>query len=284
MVGFNTTSYTDRKYTRLRQTVNLASNPTGQSKITVQWQAYANKLTTYAHLFMTFFTGFDGTGDIVVLTDAGDSHSKVGDNAAMWDWADNTSSSWGVQHGTTTIPDNAKSVQLSFETVEGNILYLANPMLAFGDSISTYTSGPYYPKDDIQTLKDHAIRDTGNQTIAGNKTFSGNTTIGGTLMTDSGWKNMSLASGVKATVARYRLLNGVVYIQVLDVTADVGKVFATLPAGYRPPHWIWESWFSANKSGNFLIGDNGEVSRASSTTSGTDTGTKASFEVSYPID
>ena len=128
------------------------------------------------------------------------------------------------------------------------------------------------------------VHNTGNETVAGNKTFSGNTTIGGTLMTDSGWKNMSLASGVKATVARYRLLNGVVYIQVLDVTADVGKVFATLPAGYRPPHWIWESWFSANKSGNFLIGDNGEVSRASSTTSGTDSGTKASFEVSYPID
>ena len=103
-------------------------------------------------------------------------------------------------------------------------------------------------------------------------------------MTDSGWKNMSLASGVTASIARYRLLNGIVYIQVLDITADVGKVFATLPAGYRPPHWIWESYFSGNKSGNFLIGDNGEVSRASSTTSGTDSGTKASFEVSYPID
>lgn len=140
------------------------------------------------------------------------------------------------------------------------------------------------PTSTLLAQDSQVVHNTGNETVAGNKTFSGNTTIGGTLMTDSGWKNMSLASGVKATVARYRLLNGVVYIQVLDVTADVGKVFATLPAGYRPPHWIWESWFSANKSGNFLIGDNGEVSRASSTTSGTDSGTKASFEVSYPID
>ncbi|MCM6766440.1 hypothetical protein NE315_09740, partial [Weissella paramesenteroides] len=128
------------------------------------------------------------------------------------------------------------------------------------------------------------VHKSNNETIAGNKTFSGNTTIGGTLMTDSGWKNMSLASGVTASIARYRLLNGIVYIQVLDVTADVGKVFATLPAGYRPPHWIWESWFSANKSGNFLITDKGDVSRSSSTASGTDSGTKASFEVSYPID
>ena len=140
------------------------------------------------------------------------------------------------------------------------------------------------PTSTLLAQDSQVVHNTGNETVAGNKTFSGNTTIGGTLMTDSGWKNMSLASGVKATVARYRLLNGVVYIQVLDVTADVGKVFATLPAGYRPPHWIWESWFSANKSGNFLITDKGDVSRASSTASGADSGTKASFEVSYPID
>ena len=177
LVGFHTTDYTDRKYTRLRQTVNLANNPTGSSKITLQWQSYANKITTYAHLFMRFFTGFDGKGNIVSLVDAGDSRSKVGDTSAMWDWADKTVGALAVRHGTVQIPDNAKSVQLSFETVEGNILYLANPMLAFGDSISTYTSGPYYPKDDIQALKDHAIRDTGNETVAGNKTLTGLTTM-----------------------------------------------------------------------------------------------------------
>ena len=140
------------------------------------------------------------------------------------------------------------------------------------------------PTSTLLAQDSQVVHKSNNETIAGNKTFSGNTTIGGTLMTDSGWKNMSLASGVTASIARYRLLNGIVYIQVLDVTADVGKVFATLPAGYKPSHWIWESWFSANKSGNFLITDKGDVSRASSTASGTDSGTKASFEVSYPID
>lgn len=160
--------------------------------------------------------------------------------------------------------------------------------LSGGGYLDKYTGSGWTPlitpTSTLLAQDSQVVHNTGNETVAGNKTFSGNTTIGGTLMTDSGWKNMSLASGVKASVARYRLLNGVVYIQVLDITADVGKVFATLPAGYRPPHWIWESYFSANKSGNFLIGDNGEVSRASSTTSGTDSGTKASFEVSYPID
>src|SRR5699024_7915187 len=105
------------------------------------------------------------------------------------------------------------------------------------------------PTSTLLAQDSQVVHNTGNETIAGNKTFSGNTTMGGTLMTDSGWKNMSLTSGVKATVARYRLLNGVVYIQVLDITTNVGKIFATLPAGYRPPHQIWESWFSANKSG-----------------------------------
>ena len=190
VVGFNTTSYTDRKYSRLRQTVNLANNPTGQSKITVQWQAYANNLTTYAHLFMSFFTGFDGTGDIVVLTDTGDSQSKVGDNAAMWDWADKTSPVWSVKHGTVQIPDNAKSVQLSFETVEGNVLYLANPMLAFGDSISTYTSGPYYPKDDIQALKDHAIRNN----VSG-QSIQGDLTVGHIMEADWLYKHVPSSGG-----------------------------------------------------------------------------------------
>lgn len=183
-----------------------------------------------------------------------------------------------------TIPSDTVELYFSFWGQSAGTVVIYQPMLAFSNSIGTYTRGPYSPKNDIQNLNDHAVMDTGNQIIAGNKTFSGNTTLGSTLMTDSGWKNMSLVSDVTATVARYRLLNGVVYIQVLDITADVGKVFATLPAGYRPPHPIWESYFSANKSGNFLIGDNGEVSRASSTTSGTDSGTKASFEVSYPID
>lgn len=140
------------------------------------------------------------------------------------------------------------------------------------------------PKSTLLAQDSQVVHNTGNETVAGNKTFSGNTTIGGTLMTDSGWQNMSLVSGVTATVARYRLLNGIVYIQVLNAVADVGKVFFTLPTGYIPTHQIWESYFSANKSGNFLIDDNGEVSRASSTTSGTDSGTRASFEVSYPID
>ncbi|MFL2020434.1 collagen-like domain-containing protein [Weissella hellenica] len=160
--------------------------------------------------------------------------------------------------------------------------------LSSGGCLDKYTGSGWTPlitpTSTLLAQDSQVVHNTGNETVAGNKTFSGNTTIGGTLMTDSGWKNMSLASGVKASVARYRLLNGVVYIQVLDITADVGKVFATLPAGYRPPHWIWEPYFSGNKSGNFVIGSgDGGVSRASSTTSGTDSGTKASFEASYPI-
>ena len=282
LVGFNTTGYTDRKYSRLRQTVNLANNPTGSSKITLQWQSYANTFATYAHLFMTFFTGFDGTGDKVAITDAGNSKSSAGDNSAMWDWADKTVGAWDVRHGTVQIPDNAKSVQLSFETVEGNVLYLANPMLAFGDSISTYTSGPYYPKDDIQTLKDHAIRDTGNQTIAGNKTFSGNTTIGGTLMTDSGWKTIPLLSGMSAGVHRYRILNGVVYVQVEQVKGAVdGGDMLTLPTEARPDVDLFFPWKTGDKSGNLHVwAKTGKISVASGNS--TDKTATYSMVTSYP--
>ena len=282
LVGFNTTKYTDRKYSRLRQTVNLANNPTGQSKITVQWQAKASTFATYAHLFMRFFTEFDGKGDTVAITDAGNSKSSAGDNSAMWDWVKKDTSPWSVQHGTTTIPDNAKSVQLSFETVEGNVLYLANPMLAFGDSISTYTSGPYYPKDDIQSLKDHAIRDTGNQTVAGNKTFSGNTTIGGTLMTDSGWKTIPLLSGMSAGVHRYRILNGVVYIQVGQVKGAVdGGDMLTLPTEARPDVDLFFPWKTGDKSGNLHVwAKTGKISVASGNS--TDKTVTYSMVTSYP--
>ena len=196
-------------------------------------------------------------------------------------------------HYEATVPLNTKGYATGYATdvifrqdnLQGNIT-ISNMKLESGNVATDWTPAPEDVQSDIskRAIDTSVVHNTGNETVAGNKTFSGNTTMGGTLMTDSGWKNMSLASGVTASVARYRLLNGVVYIQVLDITADVGKIFATLPADYRPPHQIWESWFSANKSGNFLIDDNGEVSRASSTTSGTDSGTKASFEVSYPID
>lgn len=128
------------------------------------------------------------------------------------------------------------------------------------------------------------IHKSGTESASGNKTFTGTVKIGGTTMTDSGWKNMALTNGAKADIARYRLLNGIVYIEVLNVVADVGSIFFTLPSAYMPSHNIWQTWFSADKFGNFLVTDKGQVSRASSTTSGKDTGTKASFEVCYPID
>ena len=245
--------------------------------------------SAYHHEISDFVTGDVVSASVYARQTAGnwmfaiDSYNSAGTRTIVKQVSVTTANAL-LKIENVTIPSDAKELYFSFWGSTAGTAVIYKPMLVFGSTVGDYVQGNYYPKDDIQALKDHAVIDTGNQIIAGNKTFSGNTTIGGTLMTDSGWKNMSLASGVKATVARYRLLNGVVYIQVLDVTADVGKVFATLPAGYRPPHWIWESWFSANKSGNFLIGGNGEVSRASSTTSGTDSGTKASFEVSYPID
>ncbi|WPQ67343.1 hypothetical protein [Weissella paramesenteroides] len=246
------------------------------------------------HSLGTYFTGkSDGSG----VTITGNGLTGIGGGESI------NNLFIAIQNGTsdsTALPFTTMNSEHLIAASDGGIYFMTNQQSGISyDNIWRLNGNGYWDRYDVSSSKwinvipntsgvlaqdSSVVHNTGNETVAGNKTFSGNTTIGGTLMTDSGWKNMSLASGVKATVARYRLLNGVVYIQVLDVIADVGKVFATLPAGYRPPHWIWESYFSANKSGNFLIGDNGEVSRASSTTPGTDSGTKSSFEVSYPID
>ena len=167
------------------------------------------------------------SGDKVAITGAGDSQSKVGDNEAMWDWADNTSSAWTVKQGTVTIPDNAKSVQLSFETVEGNILYLAKPMLAFGDSISTYTSGPYYPKDDITNLMTSSPKLNGNNMYVGDNTYMGTNTFMDGLslngknvvnnITDTDWKELSLNAGYGGSI-KYRYNMGALYLGIDDLT------------------------------------------------------------------
>lgn len=72
----------------------------------------------------------------------------------------------------------------------------------------------------------------------------------GTHVSDSGWKNLTLASGMTIAtgggVARYRKVNDTVYVQfnILGIAhagggaTAVSKTIATLPSGYRPAVWF----------------------------------------------
>ena len=126
------------------------------------------------------------------------------------------------------------------------------------------------------------VHNTGNETVAGNKTFSGNTTMGGTLMTDSGWKTIPLLSGMSAGVHRYRILNGVVYVQVEQVKGAVdGGDMLTLPTEARPDVDLFFPWKTGDKSGNLHVwAKTGKISVSSGNSS--DKTVTYSMVTSYP--
>lgn len=56
-----------------------------------------------------------------------------------------------------------------------------------------------------------------------------------TLEDDTGWQNLTLVSGVSALRARIRRKNGVVYIEIINLTGWAAQTtFTTIPEGFRP--------------------------------------------------
>lgn len=89
---------------------------------------------------------------------------------------------------------------------------------------------------------------------------------------DSGWNNLSLASGVSAHNAtnfpcRYRkIANRVIVEGCVKGFTDVEKIVATLPAGYRPAKAFYV--LTATNGGNtdtFEVRTNGEIARMATT-------------------
>ena len=110
------------------------------------------------------------------------------------------------------------------------------------------------------------VHNSGNENIAGNKnftgsnthtgteTFKGNTTINGTNMSDSGWKTIPLLAGMSAVTNRYRIFNGVVYIQLIQVKgATNGQDVATLPSEAAPDVDLFFPWKTGDFSGNLMV-------------------------------
>ena len=141
------------------------------------------------------------------------------------------------------------------DVINGQIQF-AGYKLEEGNVATDWTPAPEDVQSDInkRAIDTSVVHNTGNETIAGNKTFSGNTTIGGTLMTDSGWKTIPLLSGMSAGVHRYRILNGVVYVQVGQVKGAVdGGDMLTLPTEARPDVDLFFPWKTGDKSGNLHV-------------------------------
>lgn len=89
---------------------------------------------------------------------------------------------------------------------------------------------------------------------------------------DSGWLDLPLASGITAHDAtnfpcRYRKIGNVVYVEgCVKGFADVEKVVATLPVGYRPSATFYKlNATNGGKVDTFNIRTNGEIKRVSTT-------------------
>lgn len=126
-----------------------------------------------------------------------------------------------------------------------------------------------------------AVKLTGDQTVAGNKSFTGKTTIANKGMTDTGWLDITLESKVTAVYAKYRILFGVVYIHVQQISGKaVLTPYFTLPEGIRPPDTIFQTWFSGGKFGNNQLQPDGKFMCASGES---DASIAVSFYTQYPI-
>lgn len=127
----------------------------------------------------------------------------------------------------------------------------------------------------------NAVHKTGNETVAGDKFFTGKTTIASKEMTDTGWLDIPLNSGVTANRAKYRILFGVVYIHIKEIKGKSSyESYLTLPDGIRPPDTIFKTWFWDGNFGNNKLETGGEFMCISGRS---DASTQVSFDTQYPI-
>ena len=127
------------------------------------------------------------------------------------------------------------------------------------------------------------VHQSGNESISGNKTFTGTVTAGGTKLTDSGWKNIALNKGITASTARYRVKNGICYIQMVRVSGGLtNDSWTTLPVEVRPATNLFQAWSSGPNFGNIVIQPDGDIHISSGNP--TDKTVTASLIIDYPVD
>lgn len=147
-VGFNTANVTsDESYfAQFSQKIILGNSIGGNSMgyISISWQSALNAMASgmYAHLWVKFH---DKKGNPVF--------NSTGANP-MYDWAKAGQTGWPLYKAEKIeIPKEANDMVVSFETREGVTAYLAKPMVVFGDTIGSYTSGTYNNNNLVESTR-----------------------------------------------------------------------------------------------------------------------------------
>ena len=210
-VGWATQDGSTSSYSRLRQDVQLSSTPGSGHKISMSWYSYTGQTAFYNNLWLRFYNSKGETAGTPVSKNWADlnGHTPSGQN------------NWNVQNKWEGIdvPDDAVSVNISFEAREGTSAYLAHPMLVMGSTIGSYVPGTYNNnnlvestrvqlnnlikdqiinvKDQISTTKTQTDKQITNEI---NDRKNGDTTLNTQLRNYIGTQVTSVTNGYKSAI------------------------------------------------------------------------------------
>lgn len=248
-VGWATQDGSASSYSRLKQDVQLSSTPGAGHKISMSWYSYTGQTAFYNNLWVRFYNSKGETAGTPVYKNWADlnGHAPSGQN----NW--NYQNKWeGID-----VPDDAVSVNISFEAREGTNAYLAHPMLVMGSTIGSYVPGTYNNnnlvesnrvqlnnlikdqiinvKDQISTTKTQTDKQITNEI---NDRKNGDTTLNTQLRNYIGTQVSSVTSGYKSAIEQ----------SANAVMASVSTPNQLLNTNFTPDLEGWN--ISSNKSDN----------------------------------
>lgn len=139
-VKIDTSKDSASTYTLFRQVVRV----TPGSVFSLSWAARTEQSNQYSNLWIRFQNE---------ASTATVSEILVGDWSKDKDGSGSVSSTWrritNKKATNIMVPDNATYVLISFESREGMIQYLSQPMLVFGSTVGDYVPGAYNSNDKV---------------------------------------------------------------------------------------------------------------------------------------
>ncbi|WP_405465711.1 hypothetical protein [Leuconostoc mesenteroides] len=139
-VKIDTSKDSASTYTLFRQVVRV----TPGSVFSLSWEARTEQSNQYSNLWIRFQNE---------ASTATVSEILVGDWSKDKDGSGSVSSTWrritNKKATNIMVPDNATYVLISFESREGMIQYLSQPMLVFGSTVGDYVPGAYNSNDKV---------------------------------------------------------------------------------------------------------------------------------------
>lgn len=127
-IGFNTVGDAASTYgSTVAQEISVSPGSNG-IPVSMRWDVRTVRNDYYTNLWLTFK---DSTG------------AQLGRINKQWSYTTADNRWHEIKWENVAVPDDTRSIKVSFEARENTTQYLARPMLVFGSTIGTYTAGSY---------------------------------------------------------------------------------------------------------------------------------------------